>query len=128
MSDFQVKTKGQLEAMISKALVSFEKEYMGRGPVDARTFVIRDVLLIRLKGVLTLAEKHLAKDEEGVQLVKEVRTRLLEKSQDVLGDLIRGITGYPIQSFHTDISTRTGERFIVITLPEDLEARFSVDE
>ena len=128
MSDVKIKTKGQLEAMTSKALVAFEKEYMGRGPVDVKTSVLGDVLLIRLKGVLTLAEKHLAKDEEGIQLVKQVRTRLLEKSQDVLGELIKGITGCPIQSFHTDLSTRTGERFIVITLPEDLEARFSVGE
>jgi len=119
-------TKGQMEAEISKALVSFEREYMGRGPVEAKTFIIRDMLLIRLKGVLTLAEKHVAKDEDGIQLVKQIRTRLLEKSQEVLGDLITGITGCQIQSFHSDISTRSGERFIVITMLEDLEERFLV--
>jgi uncharacterized protein YbcI len=119
-------TKGQMEAEISKALVSFEREYMGRGPVEAKTYIIRDMLLIRLKGVLTLAEKQLAKDEDGIQLVKQVRTRLLEKSQEVLGSLITDVIGCQIQSFHTDISTRTGERFIIITLLEDLEERFPV--
>lgn len=116
-------TKGQMEARLSEALVSFEREYMGRGPVEAKTYIIRDILLIRLKGVLTLAEKHVVKDGDGIQLVKQVRTRLLEKSQEVLGDLIVDITGCQIQSFHTDISTRTGERFIIITLLEDLEER-----
>lgn len=117
-------TKGQMEASISKALVSFEREHMGRGPVDAKTYIIQDMLLIRLKGVLTPAEKHLARDEEGIQLVKQIRMRLLEKSQQVLGELVTDITGCRIQSFHADVSTRTGERFIIITLSEDLEQRF----
>ena len=117
-------TKGQMEAGISNALISFEKEHMGRGPVEARTHIIQDIVMIRLKGILTPAETHLAKDDEGIQLIKQIRAKLLETSRDLLVNMITEITGCATRSFHTDISTRTGERFIIITLTEDLESKF----
>ena len=122
----QPMTIGQMEAELSNALIAFEKEHMGRGPVDVRTHIIQDMVLIRLKGVLTRAERHLAKDEEGIHLIKKVRAKLLENSNEILADVIKGITGKAVISFHTDISTKTGERIIVITLAEDLERRFSL--
>ena len=118
-------TKGQMEAEISNALITFEKEHMGRGPVEAKAYIIQDIVMIRLKGVLTPAENHLAKDDEGIQLLKQVRMKLLENSQELLGQIIKRITGIAPASLHTDISTRTGERFIIFTLAEELESRFS---
>lgn len=118
-------TKGQMEAEISKELIAFEKEHMGRGPVDVKTYIIQDMVLIRLRGVLTPAESHLAKDEDGIHLIKQVRAKLLENSYGILADSIRNITRCSAISFHTDISTKTGERVIVITLEEDIERRFS---
>jgi len=112
-----------MEAEISNALIAFEKEHMGRGPVDVRTHIIQDMMLIRLTGVLTPAERHLAKDEEGIQLIKQVRAKLLENSTDILTAVIKGIAGCAVTSFHTDISTKTGERIIIITLTEDLERK-----
>ena len=116
-------TKGQMEDEISKALISFEKEHMGRGPVEAKTLIIQDIVVIRLKGVLTPAEHQLVKDEAGVQLIKQIRAKLLENSTEILQVLISDITGYEIVSFHTDISTKTGERFIIVTLADDLEKK-----
>ena len=75
------KTKGQLEAEISNALTQFEREHPGRGPKEAKTFVIQDMLLIRLKGVLTPAEESLAREEDGATLIKQVRMRLIESSR-----------------------------------------------
>ena len=112
-----------MEAEISNALISFEKEHMGRGPLEARTYIIQDIVMIRLRGVLTPAEKHLAKDDDGIQLIKQVRTKLLENAHEMLEEIIKEITGIPLVSLHTDISTRTGERFIIITLSEDLEQK-----
>ena len=122
----QKQTKGQIEAEISKALNAFEKEHMGRGPLDVKTYIIKDMVVIRLIGVLTPAERHLAKDEEGIYLIKQVRAKLLENSHMLLAQAIQDITGSKIVSFHTDISTQTGERFIVITLQEDLEKTFKL--
>ncbi|WP_300458294.1 DUF2294 domain-containing protein [Desulfobacula sp.] len=121
----QKKSKGQVEAEISTALIAFEKKHMGRGPVDVKSHLIDDMVLIRLKGVLTPAEQHLAKDVDGIQLIKRVRAKLLENSSKMLEDVIKKITGVSIVSFHTDISTKEGERVIIITFEQNVEKKFS---
>ncbi len=116
------KTKGQLEADISIAFTRFEKDQLGRGPKEAHTFIIHDMLLIRLKGVLTPAEVALAKDRDGAQLIKQTRMRLIESSRPLLEKIVRDTTGAKVTTIHTDISTRLGERIFVIGLDRDLES------
>ncbi len=122
------KTKGQLEAEISSAITRFEKEHLGRGPKEARTFIIEDMILIRLKSILTPAEEQLAEAVEGAQLIKQVRRRLIESSRPLLEELIHEITHAEMLSLHTDISTRTGERIFVLHLNKNLEAEFDTDK
>jgi uncharacterized protein YbcI len=117
------KTKGQIEAEISKAIIRFEKEYMGRGPDEAKTYIVDDLIIIRLKRVLTPAEHQLAKPGDSVSgrtLIKQVRSELLEKARPSLEALVRDVTGAKVESLHTDISTVTGERIIVFTLAAPL--------
>lgn len=118
------KTKGQIEARISEALIKFEKEHMGRGPTEAKTYIMEDVVFVRLKGVLTPAEKQLAKRPEGKVLIKRVRVQLLEDSRSLLKNVIQELTKAKVISMHTDISTRTGERVIIFTLNKDIENKF----
>ena len=115
------KTKGQLEADISAAITQFEKDHLGRGPKEARTFIIEDMVLIRLKGVLTPAEEKLAKDEGGAELIKQMRMRLVESSRPLLVQIIEGKSGAKVMTVHTDISTATGERVFVFGLDRNLE-------
>ncbi len=109
---------GQLEAQISEAIIKFEREYMGRGPHQTRTFILHNIILIRLEGVLTPAELQLAKDVEGVKLLKEVRRNLIENAKELLKTIIKDITKREVISMHSDISSKTGERIIVFTLQE----------
>jgi len=118
------KTKGQIEAQISEAIIRFEKEYMGRGPTETKTYIIKDMVFVRLKGVLTPAEEQLAKTAEGSELIKKTRMQLLEGARVLLENMISEITGCQIRSLHTDISTKTGERVIIFTLDQNLEDRF----
>jgi len=118
------KTKGQLEAQIATAITQFDREHLGRGPHVVRAWIIQDMILLRLQGVLTPAEEKLARDAEGHRLIKEVRKQLLEGSRDMLDEMIRSITGVPVLSLHSDMSIKRGERVIVFTLAEDLEAKF----
>ena len=115
------KTRGQLEADISAALINFEKEYLGRGPVEARTFIVADMIIVRLRGILTPAEFKLAETEQGRLLVKESRRQLFDTSREQLDDLIHEIVGCCVVSLHKDISTKTGERIIVFTMENNLE-------
>ena len=119
------KKKGQLEAEISNAMVQFEKEYMGRGPIETKTYIIDDMILVRLKAVLTQAEQQLAKNPTGTELIKKVRANLLEQARGLLVETIEKIVPVKVVSLHTDISTKTGERVIIFTLTENLEQRLS---
>lgn len=118
------RTKGQVEAQISEAMIKFEKEYMGRGPMETKTYIIRDMVFVRLKGVLTPAEEQLAKSPEGAGLIKRTRVQLLEGAKFLLENVIFGITACQVKSLHTDISTKTGERIIIFTLDRSLEDEF----
>jgi len=69
--------------------------------VDVKTHIIQDMVLIRLKGVLTPAERHLARNDEGIHLIKQVRAKLLENSNEILADVIKGITGLAVISLRT---------------------------
>lgn len=114
-----LRTKGQLEAQISEALIRFEREFMGRGPEETKTYLIDDMVLIRLRGVLTPAEKNLAKIDasaHGRTLIKQVRIELLEQAREMLKVIVEDITGRRLKSLHTDISTTTSERVIIFTL------------
>ena len=54
---------------------------MGRGPKDVRAYLIHDLVVVRLNGVLTAAEKHLVTvlpTEKGRDLLKQVRSHLIE--------------------------------------------------
>lgn len=114
----KMKTKGMLESEISQAIIKFEKDYMGRGPLETRTFLVEDMILVRLKKVLTPAELKLAGDEMASRraLVKQVRHELLEHGRSLLEAAITGILDVNVISLHTDLSTKTGERIIVFTL------------
>ena len=119
------KSIGQMEAELTRAIVQFEKEYLGRGPKDARTYIIDDMILIRLKGLLTPAEQKLAENDDGRMLVKETRRRLFESSLPMLRQMVREIAGADLISLHTDISSQTGERIIVLTTDTDLATKYA---
>jgi len=112
------KTKGQLESEICEALIQFEKEYMGRGPKESNTYIIEDMVLVRLKGVLTPAEHKLAISEEGADLIKRTRVQLLENGRTLLEKIIVDIVGCGVKSLHSDISVKTGERVIIFILDQ----------
>ena len=123
MTGTATKSKGEIEAEISQAIVQFEIDYMGRGPKEARTHIIEDMVLVRLKGVLTPAEEQLSKSTEGGELVKKMRSTLVEKAKPLLYQVVNDITGAKVVDLHTDISTASGERVFVFSLERDLETQ-----
>lgn len=116
-----MKSQGEIEAAICEGMARFELEYMGRGPKDIRAHLIGDLLVVRLQGVLTAAEQHLVTIlpvEKGRDLLKQVRSQLIEVARPTLDALVQDITGVKPQSLHHDISTLSGEEVVVFTLSE----------
>jgi len=121
-----MKTQGEIEASICQGMIRLELEYMGRGPKDIRTHLIDDLVVVRLQGVLTAAEQHLVKSlpaEKGRDLLKQVRTHLLETARPLMETMVQEITGIKVLSLHHDISTVTGEEVVLFTLIQAPQVR-----
>jgi uncharacterized protein YbcI len=121
-----MRTLGELEAAICAGVSRFEQDYMGRGPKDIHTRLLGDLLVVRLQGVLTAAEQHLAQTlpaEKGRDLLKQVRTHLVETARPVLEAMVRDVTGVKVLSLHHDISTVTGEEVLLFTLAKTPDYR-----
>src|SRR5207244_6322336 len=103
-----MKSQGEIEAGICEGISRFEQEYMGRGPKDVHAYLIGDLLVVRLQGVLTAAEQHLVQSlpaEKGRDLVKQVRTQLIETARAVMVAMVQDVTAVKVVSLHHDIST-----------------------
>lgn len=105
---------------IRQAVIKFEQDFMGRGPTDVRAIIVRDMVVVRLKGVLTQAERQLAKNADGIEMVKRMRQNLIAQGRDSLCSEIASITGAKVTGLFTDIDTQIGERIMVFTLDQDL--------
>src|SRR5262245_29549086 len=114
-----MKTQGEIEAAICEGISRFEQDYMGRGPKDVRAHLLGDLLVVRLRGVLTAAEQQLVKTlpaEKGRDLLKQVRTHLIETARPIMEAMVQEVTGVKVLSVHHDISTVTGEEVVLFTL------------
>ena len=123
-----MKTQGEIEAAICQGIRRFEQDYRGRGPKDIHAYLIGDFVVVRLQGLLTHAEQQLAKipSEKGRDLLKQVRTHLIETAKPLMQAMVQDITGVQVVSLHHDISTVTGEEVVLFTLaapPDTREAK-----
>jgi uncharacterized protein YbcI len=116
-----MKTQGEIEAAICAGITQFQQQYMGRGPKSIHAHLIDDLLVVRLTGVLTAAEQQLVKSlspEKGRDLLKQVRTHLVETARPVMEAMVERVTEVKVVSLHHDISTMTGEELVAFTLAE----------
>ncbi|ASS74053.1 hypothetical protein CIG75_03015 [Tumebacillus algifaecis] len=121
-----IKTK--MEADISDAYIKFQREVLGRGPQETKTYIMKDMVIVRLKGVLTHEEKTLVKSEKGKRLVKEMRLTIRESHSAETEALISQITGCKVIASHCDISTNIGESVEMFILDGDLEKKIREKE
>src|SRR5881227_3144353 len=116
-----MKTSGEIEAAVCEGVTRFKQEHMGRGPKDCHAHLLGDLLVVRLQGVLTAAEQQLVKTlppEKGRDLLKQVRSQLIEAARPVMQAMVEEVTGARVVSMHHDISTVTGEEVVLFTLAE----------
>ncbi len=121
-----MKTRGELEAAICEGVSRFEQDYMGRGPKAIHAHLLGDLLVVRLQGVLTAAEQHLVKSlpaEKGRDLLKQVRTHLIETARPFVEAMVQEITGAKVLTMHHDISTVSGEEVVLFILADSPEFR-----
>lgn len=98
------RTKGEIEAEISKAITQWEKDFLGRGSLSVKSDILRDMVIISLQGILTPAEYRVCSTNEGLLNIKRTRSELVESGEQDLNDIIFKITGIKVMSFHSDLA------------------------
>jgi len=114
-------TKGRMEAKISEAFSQFEIDFMGRGPRQIKTYILQDMIIVRMVGFLSQSERKLAETPQGVEQIKKLRAMLFEAARGEIEAMITSIVKLDIVSIHWDVSTKSGEKIVLFTLGGNLE-------
>ena len=100
---------------------AFKRTIWDGAAEQIRVYLIKDLLVVRLQGVLTVAERQLVKSlspERGRDLIKQTREQLLELVRPMLESMVHEVVGVKVLSMHHDISTVTGEEVVIFSLTE----------
>lgn len=132
-----MKSQGEIEAAVCDGVSRFQQEYIGRGPRDIHAHLVGSLLVVRLQGVLTPAERQLIAPHAGGEpdghasgnghdhgngngngraLLKQVRAHMVATGRSRLEEVVEAATGVKLVSVHHDISTVTGEEILAFSL------------
>jgi uncharacterized protein YbcI len=106
---------------ISREMVVLMKDYLGRGPTRARTYVRDNVIVVVLQDTMTKAEHKLVEDGKA-DAVREVRRVFQETLRHETSEAIERLTERKVISFLSDHDVQTdmaAEIFLLEPLPED---------
>lgn len=112
-------TQSESEAAICDGIIRFQDEYLGKRGKRIQIHLIKNLVIVRIVGVLALAERQLGTSmspEKGRDLIKQTRKQLLELARPMLESLVHEVTGVKVLSMHHDISTVTGEEVVIFSL------------
>ena len=138
-----MKSQGEIEAAVCDGISRFQQEFLGRGPRDIHAHLIGSLLVVRLQGALTPAERQLIAPRHepgdgngtgdgddrpdiahghdsgnGRALLKQVRAHMVATGRPRLESIVEKAVGVKLVSVHHDISTVTGEEVLVFSLAE----------
>ncbi len=134
-----MKSQGEIEAAVCDGISRFQQEFVGRGPRDIHSHLVGNLLVVRLQGVLTPAERQLLAppvsagvgddgdvktggngngNGNGRSLLKQMRAHMVAVGRSKLAEIVEMAVGVKLVSVHHDISTITGEEMIVFSLSE----------
>jgi len=89
------------EKEVSRGVVAIYKEYLGRGPTEARTEITRNAAATTLQDSLTKAEHSLIEAGDAEQ-VREIRRKFQHAMRADITALVEGVTGRKTKSFLSD--------------------------
>ena len=118
---------GRLNAAISNRVVQITRDYIGRGPTKARTYLNGSVVVVVLEDALTKAERSLARAGKE-QLVLQVRHEFQRTMRDDLTASIQELTGRGVVAFMSDNHVEPDMAVEIFVLDGDVFAHGDGDE
>jgi uncharacterized protein YbcI len=67
------------EHVFNEMVRKVRKELFGKGPDDVRTVFVDNMAITTMKGNLTPVEKFLSQTEQGLDMVHQARTKLIQE-------------------------------------------------
>lgn len=101
MSDVAETPKGSVSSAISGAVVQLMREYTGRGPTKARTYINEDLITVVLQDTLTMGERSLVRDGEG-ELVISTRKAFQRTMSSQMIAAVERHSGRNVMAFLSD--------------------------
>ena len=111
----QAGVRGAGLAEISNSIVGILREYYGRGPTKAKTFLNDDYLLTVTEDILTTAERTLVDRGHG-ELVRKVRLRFQEVVAQRFIDAVEQATGREVVTYHSQVTFHPPMGFEIFVL------------
>src|SRR5918998_2896197 len=95
--------RGQgLLARISSEMVRAQKEFFGKGPTKAKTYILDDLLIIVMRGGMTTAEKTMLKFGQSDQ-VRQFRQLFENEMTERLTDMIERLTQRKVLTYQSQV-------------------------
>jgi uncharacterized protein YbcI len=95
--------RGQsLLARISREVVKTFKEYYGKGPTSAKSYMFDDMLFVVMRGGLNASEKFLLEKDE-VDVVRQYRQTFENRMNEILSKKVEELTGRKVIAFNSQI-------------------------
>lgn len=111
----------EIESAISEAMDKFLKKQIGEQAEAVSTQVVDNAIIVRFKGILPPAEKHMARSQEGLKLIKELKQKLIERAKPLLETMIESLVEIEVIDIHSSFDPGSGERIEIFTLNKNLE-------
>jgi len=101
MTDTEERPRGSGALEISNMVVGLVRDYTGRGPTKARTYINDDLISVVLQDTLTKGELSLVRDGEA-ERVLDTRKAYQRTMRDVLVAGVEEVTGRTVVAFMSD--------------------------
>lgn len=94
---------GDVRRAISNAMVGMKKQFFGRGPSHARTYLVDEFVFVVMEGGLTQHEETLLEAGEEA-IVRGARLRWQEVMEDIATGAIEKLTGREVIAYQSQVT------------------------
>ncbi|OGS45822.1 MAG: hypothetical protein A2539_05480 [Elusimicrobia bacterium RIFOXYD2_FULL_34_15] len=114
------KSKQDIEYKISQEISKILRTQLGEYSDNIIVQIIEDNIIIRIKNILTPAERQIIGKQEGVKLVSELKNNIFEKVKPILEKIIINTTNAEVIDIYSSVDIKNNERVGVFTLNKKL--------
>jgi uncharacterized protein YbcI len=102
MTETEAQRRGAIAASISEGLVRLHKQYYGKGPTKAKTYLVNDTVICMLQGGFTTVERTLI-DDGRAGAVHDIRRSFQGSMEDQFTAVVEAATERKVIAYMSQI-------------------------